>query len=63
MQFYDKLASFVGTRTSPQCRSHHQKLFDKFKYVSRIIDTFKTEVGVDYYKQRLAAAIKLLSAP
>lgn len=41
MQFYDKLAGFVSSRTVSQCRSHHQKMFDKFKYVSKIIELFK----------------------
>lgn len=50
MIFYDKLAMFVGTRSSAQCRSHHQKLFEKFKYITRIVDNFKTEVGINTYK-------------
>jgi len=50
MVFYDKLAMFVGTRSSPQCRSHHQKVFEKFKYITKIVEKFKTEVGINNYK-------------
>jgi len=58
MQFYDKLSSFVGTRTSAQCRSHHQKLFDKFKYISKIIELFKTEAGISNYKLKYLDGIE-----
>jgi hypothetical protein len=50
MIFYDKLAMFVGTRSSAQCRSHHQKVFEKFKYITKIVEKFKTEIGVNSYK-------------
>jgi hypothetical protein len=50
MQFYDKLAAFIATRSASQCRSHHQKLFDKFKYISKIVELFKNEVGLPSYK-------------
>ena len=53
MQFYDKLSEFIGTRTSSQCRSHHQKLFAKFKYLSKIREIFKTQLGVTLYKSKL----------
>ncbi len=52
MQFYDKLAAFIGSRTSSQCRSHHQKMFDKFKYISKIVETFKIQVGLAQYKAK-----------
>lgn len=52
MQFYDKLSAFIVTRTSSQCRSHHQKMFDKFKYISKIVELFKIKVGVPEYKAK-----------
>ena len=52
MQFYDKLSAFIGSRSPSQCRSHHQKMFDKFKYVSKIVETFKIEVGLAQYKAK-----------
>jgi hypothetical protein len=38
MLFYDKLAAFITTRNSIQCRSHHQKMFAKAKCVSKIVE-------------------------
>lgn len=52
MQFYDKLSAFVKTRTSSQCRSHHQKLFNKFKTISNIREIFKSKLGITTYKNK-----------
>lgn len=54
MGFYDKLSLFVGTRTSSQCRSHHQKLFTKYKHLTKIRELFRNEIGVSSYKEQLA---------
>lgn len=53
MDFFPKLSLFVSTRTDAQCRSHHQKIFTKFKYVSNITALFKTQLGKDNYNQLL----------
>ena len=53
MEFYDKLSAFIGTRTSSQCRSHHQKLFYKYKYLSKIREVFRNEITVPVYKAKL----------
>lgn len=58
MQFYDKLSAFITTRTTSQCRSHHQKLFDKFKYISKIVELFKNEVGLANYKAKYLDGIE-----
>lgn len=58
MQFYDKLSAFIATRTTSQCRSHHQKLFDKFKYISKIVELFKNEVGLANYKTKYLEGIE-----
>ncbi len=56
MQFFAKLSRFVSTRTPSQCRSHHQKIFAKFKYISKITGVFKTQIGRHDYASLLAQA-------
>jgi hypothetical protein len=54
MDFFPKLSIFVNTRTPSQCRSHHQKIFQKFKCVSNITRVFKNEFGNGNYERVLA---------
>jgi len=58
LQFYDKLSAFVATRTSSQCRSHHQKLFCKFKYFTKIREMIRSKIGQPAYKENLCEAHK-----
>ena len=60
MSFYDKLSAFVGTRTSSQCRSHHQKLFEKYKYISKTIEAFRSQIPMTTYKTRLAEGVETM---
>ena len=34
---FDQMSEFIKTRTSLQCRSHHQKALERFKEVKQII--------------------------
>jgi hypothetical protein len=35
------MAEFIPTRSALQCRSHHQKLEAKFRYLNRIVSDYK----------------------
>lgn len=35
------MSDFIGTRNGLQCRSHHQKLEEKYVYTNKIIAAFK----------------------
>lgn len=44
------MASFIGSRNTVQCRSHHQKLEERFKHFKKIISAVKNEIGRKEYK-------------
>ena len=53
-----KLASFVNeqnkhlvTRNALQCRSHHQKLEEKYTHINKIINLYKTAFNKTLYRQ------------
>ena len=46
------MASFIGTRNSLQCRSHHQKLLEKYGEIKTIILNFKKYLGKEQYKEK-----------
>lgn len=39
------MASYIGTRTSDQCRSHHQKIESKSGSVAQILENLASEFG------------------
>lgn len=45
------MAQFISTRNSLQCRSHHQKLEEKYTHVNRIIALFKPHFNKVFYKK------------
>ena len=46
---FDQMSRWIKTRTSLQCRSHHQKAIEKYKDVKRVIAGEKEELkGIDY---------------
>jgi hypothetical protein len=47
------MSRFISTRSSLQCRSHHQKLIYKFGEVKNIISNFKKFIGKDLYKNKV----------
>ena len=34
---FSRMSFFIGTKTSNQCRSHHQKMIQKYKTIDNII--------------------------
>ncbi len=43
------MSRWIKTRTSLQCRSHHQKAIEKYKDLKRVIYCSKEElIGIDY---------------
>lgn len=44
------MASFIGTKTGIQCRSHHQKYENKYKYPHRIINEEKDRFDQEFYQ-------------
>jgi len=45
------MSHFISTRNSLQCRSHHQKLEEKYTHVNRIIALFKPHFNKVLYKK------------
>lgn len=46
------MAEFIGSRKSLQCRSHHQKLIEKFMEVKNIINIFKKYYGAQFIREQ-----------
>ena len=47
------MAHFISTRNSLQCRSHHQKLEEKYTHVNKIIALYKGQFNKNLYKKHL----------
>jgi hypothetical protein len=47
------MARFIATRNSLQCRSHHQKLEEKYTHVNKIISLYKSFFSKTTYKQSI----------
>ena len=47
------MAQFISTRNSLQCRSHHQKLEEKYTHVNKIIALYKGHFNKVNYKKHL----------
>jgi hypothetical protein len=45
------MAQFISTRNSLQCRSHHQKLEEKYTHANKIIALFKNHFNKTLYKK------------
>lgn len=45
------MAKFIGTRNALQCRSHHQKLEDRYLYPNKIIANYKQHNDLSLYQQ------------
>jgi hypothetical protein len=44
----------VETRSSLQCRTHHQKVLEKYKEIKKIVTSFKRLIGTAIYEERLS---------
>jgi len=45
------MSRFIGTRNALQCRSHHQKLEDRYLYPNKIIANFKQHNDLTLYEK------------
>lgn len=45
------MARYIGTRNALQCRSHHQKLEDRYLYPNKIIASYKQHNDLALYNQ------------
>ena len=45
------MAEFIGSRSSIQCRTHHQKYEQKFGDTKAIVNIYKEEVGFSNFKK------------
>lgn len=45
------MALFIRTRTPAQCRSQNQKIYKRFKTISRIVAEFKKEFGESHFQE------------
>jgi len=45
------MANFIGTRNALQCRSHHQKLEEKYIHTTKIINIFKPSFDCSAYRE------------
>lgn len=50
-KLYKEMAKFIGTRNALQCRSHHQKLEDRYLYPNKIIANYKQHNDLTLYNQ------------
>ena len=46
------MSEFVGTRTSLQCRSHHQKFLEKLGDIKTIVTNFKKFISKEDFRAR-----------
>jgi hypothetical protein len=49
-KLYKQMAKFVMTRDAQQCRSHHQKLEEKYHYPNKIIANHKQRCDMALYR-------------
>lgn len=47
------MSNFIVTRNALQCRSHHQKLEEKYTHVNKIIALYKNYFNKNVYKQQM----------
>jgi hypothetical protein len=47
------MADFVSTRNALQCRSHHQKLEEKYTHAIKIVNLFKQHFDRSEYRNAL----------
>lgn len=47
------MARFIVTRNALQCRSHHQKLEEKYTHINKIINLYKTAFNKTLYRQTM----------
>lgn len=45
------MAEFITSRSSIQCRTHHQKMESKFGDTKAIVQFYKDEVGLTNFKK------------
>lgn len=57
------MAGYITTRNSLQCRSHHQKLEEKYGHVNKIINYYKPFFSKTTYKQNFETLINLKDKP
>ena len=50
-KLYKEMARFISTRNALQCRSHHQKLEDRYLYPNKIIANYKQHNDLNFYHQ------------
>ena len=50
------MSDFVGTRTSLQCRSHHQKFLEKLGDIKTIILNFKKFISKEDFRTKALEA-------
>jgi hypothetical protein len=47
------MSRFISTRNALQCRSHHQKLEEKYNQINKIINLYKGAFNKNLYKQMM----------
>ena len=61
-KFYAEMARFISTRNALQCRSHHQKLEEKYVSAPKIIAVFKTAFDRRVYREEVERLSVLASS-
>lgn len=52
-KFYQEMADFIVTRNALQCRSHHQKLEEKYTHAPKIVNFFKPAFDRSAYRDAM----------
>lgn len=47
LRVFKTLSEYIGTRTPRQCRSHFQKLMNRFKNIKKMIEHHQNEAGME----------------
>ncbi len=62
-KFYQEMSDFVASRNALQCRSHHQKLEEKYTHAIKIVNLFKQHFDRSEYRNALDALQEMRRDP
>ncbi len=49
LRVFKTLSEYLGTRTPRQCRSHFQKLMNRFKNIKKMVEHHQKETGLSEF--------------
>ena len=61
-RIFKSLSDFLTTRTPRQCRSHFQKIMNKFKKLKKVKQYYQSQIGMEKYQEELDKLSKELNS-